>query len=466
MQGYSKIKNKVEVIMIMRPLENEAKEMYKGFFRLAAIIVFQNMITFSVNVADNIMLGSYDQTALAAAASVNQIQFLFQQVSLGLGEGLVALSAQYWGKKNLGPIYQLTKIAVIIGLSVSILLTALTSLFPVPVLKTFTTDPAIISSGCQYLEIMRFTYIPFIITYLFLAALRSMEKVKIGFHISCISLAVNIAINYVFIFGKLGAPSLGVTGAAIGTLTARFVELLLIIIYIKSKFRDLFCMPAYKIKKSLLVTYINSSVPIVMTQTLFGLSVSLQTAILGHLSSDAIAANSAATTIFQYLKLIAIGSSSATVVMIGKTVGSGKTEKLNQYKRSLQWLYLIVGLTICLLLNLIKTPLISLYSLAPAAKHLTYQIITLLSITAIGTSYQMPVNTGIIRGSGDTSFALKLDLVSIWVIMYPLSLLAAFVWKLPVIAVVACLNSDQVFKCLPAFIKVNRFLRINSLNKE
>jgi len=452
--------------MITCPLENETKEMYKNFFRLAAIIIFQNMITFSVNVADNIMLGSYDQIALSSAASVNQVQFLFQQISLGLGEGLVTLSAQYWGRKEVKPIYQLTKIALIIGLSTSILLTTLTSLFPVHVLKIFTTDPEIISSGCQYLAIMRFTYIPFIITNILLAALRSMEKVKIGFYISCISLIINIMMNYIFIFGKLGAPSLGVTGAAIGTLTARIIELLLIIIYIKSEVPDLFCLLTYKIKKTLLAAYVKSSFPIVLNQTLFGLSVSLQTAILGHLSSDAIAANSAATAIFQYLKLIAIGFSSATVVTIGKTVGSGKIEKVNQYKRSLQWIYLFVGLTICLLLNLIKTPLISLYSLTPSAKQLTYQIITLLSITAIGTSYQMPVNTGIIRGSGDTGFALKLDLVCIWVIMYPVSLLAAFVWKLPIIAVVGCLNSDQILKCLPAFIKVNKFFRIRTLANE
>lgn len=444
---------------------SEDNEFYKTFFKLTAIIVFQNMITFSVNIADNIMLGSFNQVALSAAASVNQIQFLFQQIALGLGEGLVALSSQYWGQKNTKAIYQVTKIALIIGITASMFLTLLTSFFPMSILKIFTTDSDIIASGTQYLFLMRFTYIPFIITSILLASLRSMEVVKIGFYISCISLLVNIILNYIFIFGRFGAPMLGVTGAAIGTLSARILELALVILYIKSKFPDLFHLWSCRIKKTLLVTYIKSSFPIVLTQSLFGLSVGLQTAILGHLSSDAIAANSAATTIFQYLKLIAIGSSSATVVTIGKIVGRGEIDKLKEYKRSLQWIYVFIGLTICLLLNLIKAPLISLYSLTPDATHLTYQIITLLSITAIGTSYQMPVNTGIIRGSGDTSFALKLDIISIWCIMYPISFLVAFVWKCPVIIVVACLNSDQIFKCFPAFLKVNFFFNVHAFNK-
>lgn len=443
----------------------ENKSFFITFFRLTALLVFQNMITFSVNVADNIMLGSYSQVALSAAASVNQIQFLLQQITFGLGEGLATLASQYWGIKNTKPIYQITKIALTIGIFAGILLTLATSFFPAQVLGIFTTDPDIIATGASYLSLMRFSYIPFIISNILLAALRSMESVKIGFYNSWMALVVNITLNYIFIFGKFGAPRLGIVGAAIGTLTARILELIVVLIYIKVKYPELFRLWAHKINQSLLNTYIKSSAPIVLTQTLFGLSVSLQTAVLGHISSEAIAANSAATTIFQYLKLIAIGTSSATVVTIGKLVGSGQIDRLNEYKRYLQWIYLTVGVTICLLLNIIKAPLLSLYSLTPSTTELAYQIITLLSITAIGTSYQMPVNTGIIRGSGNTSFALKMDLISIWCIVYPITLLAAFVFKLPVIVVVACLNSDQVFKCLPAFLKANKFFTVHSLNQ-
>lgn len=436
---------------------------YRQFFSLMIVIVLQNMITFSVNVADNIMLGSYSQTALSGAAAVNQIQFLLQQLTLGLSEGLATLAARFWGQKQTGPIYRLTATALGIGVCAGLVLTFLTGFFPVQVLRLFTTDHDIISTGMDYLYIMRFTYLPFIITTLILACLRSMETVRIGFYTACISLGFNIMLNYIFIFGRFGAPEMGAAGAAIGTLTARILELIIVLFYASKKCPGLLKLWSHRPDIRLWNDYIRTSFPIVLTQTLFGLSVSLQTAILGHLSSDALAANSAATTIFQYLKLIAIGSSSATVVLIGKAVGSGSHDCLNEYKRKLQFIYLAVGCMICVLLNVIKTPLINLYAITPETKTLALQIITLLSITSIGTSYQMPVNTGIIRGSGDTGFALKLDLISIWGIVYPLTLVAAFALKLPVIVVIACLNSDQIFKCIPAFLKVNRNFSIRHI---
>lgn len=436
---------------------------YLAFFRIMSILVLQNMITFSVNVADNIMLGSYSQNALSGAAAVNQIQFLLQQITLGLGEGLVALASQYWGRKDVKSICHITWIALLLGISVGFLLTAAACVMPAQILRIFTSDLSISQEGLRYLTIMKFTYLPFIITSICLACLRSMETVKIGFYISCVTLIINIAINYLLIFGKFGAPELGIAGAAIGTLCARLIEVCIIMIYFIKKYPNLLRIRFAAIDKKLWLIYMKTSAPIVITQSLFGLSVSMQTAVLGHLSSDAIAANSAATTIFQYLKLIAIGSSSATLILIGKEVGSGQISRLKEYKRNLQFIYLGIGLTICFLLQLIRQPLLNLYTLTVPARELAAQIILLLSITAIGTAYQMPVNTGIIRGSGDTSFALKLDLISIWGFVYPLSLLAAFVWKLPIIVVVTFLNSDQLFKCIPAFIKVNKYFRISSI---
>ncbi|MFP3156230.1 polysaccharide biosynthesis C-terminal domain-containing protein [Lachnospiraceae bacterium ZAX-1] len=473
------------------------RSFYKRFFGLMGFLVFQNLIVYSVNVADNIMLGSYSQNALSGAAAVNQIQFVLQQITLGIGEGLVVLASQYWGQRKLSPIRKLILIALEIGIFLGMLLTVAVSIAPNQIMGIFTDDRQIVAQGIQYLSIMRFTYVIFMITQVLLAALRSMEVVKIGFYISITTLLINIGINYTLIYGNFGMPRLGIVGAAIGTLTARCIELLIILYFcfIKDKTfwkdkgsakkgetfgkngvwkkREMFAgnRPKFvffalrKPDRGLLKDYVKVSLPVIAAQTLFGISVGMQTVVLGHLTADAIAANSVATTLFQYLKIIAIGAASATSILIGKAVGEGNLSKIKEYSKTLQCIYVLIGLTISACLLLLKGPLLSLYALTPKALKLADQILILLSITCIGTSYQMPTLGGIVRGGGDTKFILKMDLISIWVIMYPLSFLAAFYWKLPTIAVVAFLNSDQVFKCIPAVMKVNKYNWIKKLTK-
>lgn len=443
------------------------RDFYRSFFSLMGLLVVQNLISYSVNLADNVMLGSFGQNELAGAATVNQIQFVWQQVILGLGEGLVVLASQYWGKKDTEHIRRFAGIALRVAIVGGILLTAVTSLFPEAILRMFTGDDAIIACGMEYLSILRFTYLIFAITNVLLATLRSVETVKVAFYVSISTLILNVGINYMLIFGNFGAPRMGIRGAAIGTLVARIAELCIVLFYLKFKDKKLAMdlrMLGYR-ERTMGQTFLKISMPVVVIQGLFGVSQALQTAILGHLDTNAIAANSAAATLFQFLKIIAIGSASATSVMIGKTVGSGNIGKVKEYSRTLQAIFLCVGLVICVGLNLLRIPILSFYSLNDDAMRLANQIVILLSFTAIGTAYQMPTIGGIIRGGGDTTFYLKLDLVSIWCIMYPLSFLAAFWWKLPTILVVLFINSDQVFKCLPAFIKVNRFNWIRRLTE-
>ncbi len=444
------------------------RDFYRSFFSLMGLLVVQNLISYSVNLADNVMLGSFGQNELSGAATVNQIQFVWQQAVLGLGEGLVVLASQYWGKKDTEHIRIFAGIALRIAIMGGIILTAVTFFAPEMILRLFTGDEAIIACGLEYLSILRFTYLIFAITNVLLATLRSVETVKVAFYVSVSTLILNVGINYMLIFGNFGAPRMGIRGAAIGTLVARIVELCIVVIYLKFKDKKLALnihILGYR-EHTMLQTFIKISMPVVAIQGLFGVSQALQTAILGHLDTNAIAANSAAATLFQFLKIIAIGSASAASVVIGKNVGSGNIGKVREYSRTLQVIFLGVGLIICVGLNLLRIPILSFYSLNDDAMRLTNQIVILLSFTAIGTSYQMPTIGGIIRGGGDTTFYLKLDLVSIWCIMYPLSFMAAFWWKLPTIAVVFFINSDQVFKCLPAFIKVKRFNWIRRLTEE
>lgn len=441
------------------------RDFYKRIFTLMGALILQNLLSFSVNLADNIMLGSYSQTALSGAATVNQIQFFVQMVAVGIGDGLVVLGSQYWGQKRTSPIVSLTGIALCFGWVFGLAVTFAVGFFPHQVLSFFTNDEAIIAAGTEYLVLMRFTYLLFITTTILLAMLRSAETVKIAMLLAALALMTNVGLNYTFIFGHFGAPELGITGAATGTITSRILELSVLLFYLcrvdkklKIRFREMF-RPDRRLRES----YFRVCLPVVVTQALWGLSNPLQTAIIGHLSSDAIAANSAATTLYSTLKVIAIASASASGVVIGKAVGSGNAGKIREYARSLQVLYLGIGVLTSILLLLFRNPVLSLYSMTPAAMELAGQIINVLAVTCIGTSYQMPVLGGIVRGGGDTKFVLYNDLISIWGIVLPVSFLAAFVWKLPVLTVIILLNSDQIFKCGAAFIKCNRYHWIKKL---
>lgn len=443
------------------------RSFYKTFLPLVALLALQNLISYSVNLADNVMLGSYSQTSLSGAATVNQIQFVLQQLTNGIAEGLVVLASQYWGKRDTEPICRLTGLALGVGAFIGIVLTTIVSCFPLQVMQIFTDDAAICTEGMKYLSIMRFTYLIFIFTNVLLAAMRSVETVKIAFVISVSTFFLNIGINYVLIFGNFGAPEMGIIGAAIGTLVARCVELLIVVLYILfgDKKLRLKLSKMFSWSKGMAGDYFTVSIPVLITQALFGISVAMQTAVLGHLTSDAIAANSAATTFYQFLKIVVVGEAAATSVVIGKTVGQGDFEKAKEYAKTLQIFFLIIGVLVAGILFAGKDFLLSFYNLTPEAMALARQIMILLCFVFMGMSYQMPTALGIVRGGGDPKFVMWNDLICIWVIMYPLVFLAAFYWKLPVIVVVAFLNSDQIFKCIPVAMKANRYRWMKKLTK-
>ena len=446
------------------------KNFYQTLFRLLLVVALQNVIAYSVNVADNLMLGSYSQAALSGAATVNQIQFLVQQITIAIGDAMVMLSSQYWGKRELGPIRAITGVTLKVGLVFGILVFGLTALFPRQLLMLFTSDEAILEAGISYLSLLKYTYIFYVMTTILMASLRSVETVNISFCVSLMSLLVNVLINYTLIFGHFGFPELGVRGAAIGTLTARILELAVVLFYVTrvDKKLRLFSENIFRRNRDLARDYRKVAVPVVTTNLLWSLATPIQTGILGHLSSDAIAANSVSTTMFQYMKVVTVSAASATSVVMGRTVGSGirEKERLKPYVRSLQIIFLALGLTLGGALFAVRTPLLSLYALSPSALKLADQLMRLMVLIFIGMAYQMPVAVGVIRGGGDTRFNMKLNLISTWGIVMPLSFAAAFWWKLPVVWVVFCLNCDQIFKCLPVAIHANRYGWVRVLTRE
>ena len=436
------------------------------------MVALQNLVAYSVNMIDNVMMGSYSQTALSGAATVNQIFFLVQQLSITVCDSLIILASQYYGQGRMSPVRKITGLALKLGLGIGLFFSIACALFPTRILGFFTRDAAIVEQGTRYMQIILFTFPLFILTSVLMAALRCVGTVKISFYISVVSLIVNTVINYTLIFGHFGFPEMGIRGAAIGTLIARIVEFAIVVFYMRVKDRrlQLFSENFLSSSRQLAGDFIRVAIPVMLAGLLWAVSVPMQTAILGHLpgpdASDAIAANSVAMTFYQYLKVVVSAMASATAVVMGQTVGKGNMKRIRSDARTISVLNFCVGLVLAIILFILHKPLLSHYSLTPNALRLADQIMVVMCFVMVGMAYQMPVCNGVLRGSGDTKFSLLLNTISVYAIVMPLSLLAAFVWQLPVPLVVLCIQSDQIFKGLPIFLRVRSGKWIKHLTRD
>ena len=435
------------------------KTFYRTFAILTLSLALQNLLTYSVNLADNIMLGRFSQDALSGASLCNQLQFFLQMLVQGVGEGVVVLGARYWGKKDLKPIPDIIGAGLRFGVSIAAVLFVLALLFPTQIIRLMTNDPVIMEQAVQYLQIICFTYVIFALTNMLTASLRSIGIVKIGYIISASTLCINICLNYVLIYGHFGAPALGVRGAAIATLVSRTVELLIVIWFLKFREHTL-CLNWRKllfIDTSYIKDYIHVSLPMMVTQTMWGASSIIQTAILGNMENAAmvVPANSISVLVFQILSVVGYGAASAAAIMTGRTLGEGHKERINQTAFTFQIMFCIIGVFTGLIILLSRGPVLQIYNtLSPEAAELTRQFITVLAITSVGTCYQMAADCGILRAGGDTKFAMWNNLVFVWLICLPCAALSAFVFHFSPVVVFFCLKMEQLGKCPVIFLRV------------
>ena len=447
------------------------KSFYKTFAILTLSLALQNLLTYSVNMADNIMLGRFSQDALSGASLCNQLQFFLQMLVQGVGEGVVVLGARYWGKKDLKHIPHIIGAGLRFGVAIAVLMFLAALFFPEQIIRLMSNDEAIVEQGVQYLQIICFTYVLFALTNMLTASLRTIGIVKIGYMISASTLCINICLNYVLIYGHFGAPALGVRGAAIATLVSRAVELLIVIWYLK--FREhtlnLNWRKLLFIDTSYITDYIHVSLPVLITQALWGFSSIVQTAVLGNMDNSAmvVPANSISVLVFQILSVVGYGAASAAAILTGRTLGEGKKERIDQTAFTFQVLFCIIGVFTGLIIFFSRGPVMMIYdTLTPEAAELTQQFITVLAITSVGTCYQMAADSGILRAGGDTRFAMWNNMVFTWLICLPCAILSAFVFHFPPVVVFFCLKMDQLGKCPVIFLRVRSKKWIKQITRQ
>lgn len=436
------------------------KHFYKAFFVMTVTMALQNIIVFGVNLADSVMMGAYSETALSGVGICNNIQYLLMMTLTGISNGMTVIASRYWGMEDKKSVKSVSAIAMWLGIFFSLLITVLCAVMPEKIVALYTDKPAVAQQAVEYLSIIKHTYLIYGITTIILSILRSVETVRIGFYVSVSSFAVNVFLNYVFIYGKLGMPEMGVKGAALATLVARGIEFVVTLIYLfaadkKLKFS---LLELFKSSKSMFRDFIKTGSPLLGSSVSWGIAMSIQGAIIGRLVESAIAANSIASTIFQIATVIAYASCNAACVLIGKTIGEGSgMDVIKSRSKNLQLIFVGIGIISSAILLLCKTLIIGFYNASPETVVYTNQFIWVLAVTIIGTAYECPTLGGIVSGGGETSFVLKNDFIFMWLIVLPVSALSAFVFKFPVVVTFACLKADQVLKCAVAFFKARSY---------
>lgn len=425
---------------------------YKNFYRavltLVIPIALQNLINVGVNAADVLMLGKVSEEVLSGASLGGQVQFIMTLIFFGLTSGASVLVAQYWGKKDVVTIEKVLGISIRISLVISCIFTVVTYLFPIPIMRLLSNNEQVILEGAKYLRIVCFSYIFCGITMVYLNILRSVENVTISTLIYTISLVINIIGNAVLIFGLGGFPKLGIQGAALSTLIARLVELLIVIYYDRCR-NQIFRFHAKMLlerDKMLSKDFIKFSMPVVINELLWGSGVAVIAAIVGHMGSAASAANSIVQMVRQLSQVLSFGVASATAIMIGKAIGEGAIERARDYGKRLVGLSICSGFIACGIVLITRVVVLHTMNLSSDAMSYLSAMMLVLAYFVIGQSLNTTMVVGVFRAGGDTKYGLFIDVTFMWLVSIGLGSLGAFAfhWSVPIVYMI--LLSDEIIK--------------------
>ena len=443
------------------------RSFYRSLVTLAVPISLQNLVTFAVSFADNVMIGSLGDDAISGVYIGGQLQSVLQMFVGGIEGAILILAAQYWGKKDTQSIRKVVSIGIKFALAVGLLSSLVAVLFPQWVIRAFTTEPGVIQEGAAYVQIVGFTYLFFSVSQVMIAAMRSVETARIGLYISCMALVINVCLNYVFIFGHFGFPAMGVRGAALATLVSRILEMCVGVGYVffvdkKLRFglKDLL-----HTDRQLLRDFIRYGLPVIGGQVVWAINSLANTKILGYYSAGVIAAASITGMLHNLVYVWMNGMSSAVGIITGKTVGAGQYEKMKEYSKTVQMIFLFVGLISGAAVFLARDGFISLYNASPEAQAYSRQFINVISVTIIGTCYQAACLFGLVKSGGDISFVFKNDTIFVFLVVIPSSLIAMWLGAPPWV-VFACLKCDQILKCFVAIVKINRYNWMKNLTRD
>ncbi len=425
----------------------ESRRFYHSLASLVIPITIQNFITNAVNSADVFMLGYVGQTELSAVSLANQFQFLLSGLFFGISSGVTMLASQYWGKKDTNAIQAVMGIAVKIAFVITSLLAVGAVAAPQALMRIYTDNGTLVSIGASYLRIIGVSYVCMSFSQVYLCALRSMERAQLSTLISSIALAMNVVLNAIFIFGLCGMPRLGVIGVAIGTVTARVMELLLCLVdAMRGNVFRIRLKVMFGRHRLLMMDFFKYAVPALINDCAWTVAFSLYSSIMGHMNADVVAASSVAATVRNLCTILCFAMGAGASVLLGIEIGEGKLEVAKRDARRSCWLTLGVGVCTGLLLVLIRPFVFQFFTLTERAEGYLSFMLLISGYYVVGQAMNTLLIAGIFRAGGDSRFGMICDIIVMWCISIPLGFLSAFVLKWPPMVVYFILCLDEFWK--------------------
>lgn len=444
------------------------RRFYRLLFSIALPIAVQNLITFMVSMVDTLMVGALGEIQLSAVSIANNLFFVLTILMFGLAGGSNIMISQYWGKGNVKTIHKILAIMYRVCLLITGIFIFIALFLPKYFMGIFTTDKAVIDFGASYLRIVCIGYLFYSITNCTIMMLRSVKTVSISIIVYTASLVVNSILNWILIFGNLGALELGIRGAAIATVCARITEfsIVLVFMFIYERKIGLKLEHLLKLDKEILKDYVGLCTPVLCNELLWAIGASMISVIVGRMGTEVVAANSINGVAHQFVTVFIFGMSNATAVIIGNTIGEGKKEKAKEYAYSIGIFSVVMGCISGLMILLIKPFVVNFYNVSYSTKLIAMEIMTVTSGIIVFQSLASNFMMGVLRGGGDAKFVLINDLIFMWLVAIPGGFFVAFVLELPVALVFLVIKCDEILKSLTSVYRVISGKWVNDVTKD
>ncbi len=447
---------------------NQKKELYKKLFTIVTPIAFQYLMASLVSASDAFMLGFLDQDSLSASSLAGQIAFVYSLFYGAFVFGCNVLASQYWGKKDYLTVEKTLAISMRYSLFIGGIFSLAALIVPEGIMHIFTSDEKLISAGAVYLRAASLSYILTGYTQVYYGIMKICDRAGMSSLIGSLSVVINIILNYLLIFGVGFFPELGIAGAALATVLSRVFESVFVtVVMLRGKCTKLnIRMMLRSNGQSLEKDYWKYTLPLLLNQIGWGGGVTMYSVIMGHLGTDATAANSIASIVRSMIASLCWGIASGVGIIIGGMLGRNELKEAREAGGSFVRFSILTGIGSGLVVLAVTPLLLKIISLNPQSEYYLKYMMFMASYYIVGNSLNSTIISGIFPAGGDTRFGMICDIVTLWCVVVPLGLLAAFIWNLPVLAVAAILTLDEFVKIPAVYTHYRKYRWVNNLTVE